>query len=156
MTMEPWQQEPIIAYSQLLSKSFRQLMKRELLPDGPADPADYAHAIYHAPFVVLSHGTQADPLFRYGNRAAQELWEIPWHELIGMPSRLTAEPVAQQERQMLLERARTHGYIDDYRGIRISRTGRRFEIQNTFLWNVVDEHGTLHGQAATFSQWANV
>ena len=33
---------------------------------------------------------QTDPKFIYGNKAALELWEANWDQLIGMPSRLSA------------------------------------------------------------------
>ena len=29
----------------------------------------------------------------------------------------------------MLEQARTHGYISDYRGVRISRSGKRFLVE---------------------------
>ncbi len=48
------------------------------------------------------------------------------------------------------------GFIDDYRGIRISKTGRRFLIDNATVWNLLDENGAHYGQAATFSAWKYV
>jgi hypothetical protein len=45
------------------------------------------------------------------------------------------------------------GFIDDYRGIRISASGRRFEIRSAVVWNVIDQTGAHWGQAATFSHW---
>lgn len=51
-------------------------------------------AIYHSPFVLLAHDRfqegVSDPQFVYGNKAALELWEASWDQLIGMPSRLSA------------------------------------------------------------------
>jgi len=47
---------------------------------------------------------------------------------------------------------REKGFIDNYAGIRISGNGRRFEISNAVVWNIVDADDVLHGQAATFSQ----
>ena len=38
-------------------------------------------------------------------------------------------------------------------GVRISRTGRRFLVEQAVVWNVLDGHGTRRGQAATFSRW---
>jgi len=103
---------------------------------------------------LLSHGIQSDPIFRYANLAAQELWNMPWEIFIKTPSRLSAEPDAQEERERLLQRAQTQGYVDDYRGIRVTSDGRRFKIRNCILWNVLDKNGRDKiGQAATFSQW---
>jgi hypothetical protein len=52
-----------------------------------------------------------------------------------------------------MEEARRKGFISDYSGVRISRTGRRFIIQNAILWNVYDEEGAYRGQAAFFKEW---
>lgn len=106
--------------------------------------------LYHAPAVVLMHGTQADPIFCFANQAAQRLWGYPWAEFIALPSRLSAEADAQAERERLLARARANGFIDDYAGVRIARDGRRFRIDSVILWNVDDEFGTACGQAAVF------
>jgi hypothetical protein len=47
----------------------------------------------------------------------------------------------------------TQGYIDNYQGIRISRTGQRFLIKQAIIWNLTDALGQKCGQAATFSDW---
>ena len=36
----------------------------------------------------------------------------------------------------MLEQAKTHGYISDYRGIRISRSGKRFLVEQATVWNI--------------------
>lgn len=69
------------------------------------------------------------------------------------PSRLTAEPMNREERARMLEQARTHGYISDYRGIRISLSGKRFLVERATVWNLHKTDGTPLGQAATFSDW---
>jgi len=40
-----------------------------------------------------------------------------------------------------------------YRGIRINRHGRRFQINNARLWTLVGPTGESLGQAACFSSW---
>jgi hypothetical protein len=82
--------------------------------------------VFEAPFVVVSHGTEADPVLNYGNAAALALWEMSWEELTRTPSRLTAEAPNREERAKLLEAVTRRGFIDDYSGVRISKTGRRF------------------------------
>jgi hypothetical protein len=52
--------------------------------------------------------------------------------------------------------AQTHGYISNYNGIRISSTGKRFEIKSAIVWNVLDEEDRKCGQAATFSEWSYI
>lgn len=139
----------------LLLDSFARVVGRELLPrDGSAD--EQAGRLLAAPFVVVSHGTEADPLLTYGNLAALELWEMTSEQFRGTPSRLTAEPVHRNERARLLERTRRDGFVDDYSGIRISRTGRRFRIERAIVWNLLEHDGTLRGQAATFTDWTRL
>ena len=43
--------------------------------------------------------------------------------------------------------------MDDYSGIRISKTGRRFRIEQAIVWNLTDGVGNQLGQAATFDRW---
>ena len=59
----------------------------------------------------------------------------------------------QNERAQLLERTLKNGYIDDYSGIRVSKTGKRFKIDQAIIWNITDENGHYYGQAATFDTW---
>lgn len=56
-----------------------------------------ADALYRAPFVVLSHGTEPDPLFNDANLTAQRLSEMTWAQITAMPSRLSAEPLSCEE-----------------------------------------------------------
>ncbi len=114
---------------------------------------EQAHALFHAPFVIVSHGTQKDPILNYGSQLALTLWEMTWEQLMQTPSRLTAEPMNRAEREDMLERARAQGYIDNYRGVRISSSGRRFLIEQAVVWTVIDHAGHPRGQAATFSRW---
>ncbi|WP_437377230.1 MEKHLA domain-containing protein [Inquilinus limosus] len=40
--------------------------------------------------------------------------------------------------------------MTSYRDLRVAKSGRRFWIENATVWRLIDEAGTLHGQAATF------
>lgn len=133
------------AHAALLLASYLHWTQRDLLIS-----ATPAHALYHAPFGVLSHDTAADPRFTYANLAAQTQFEMPWSEIVDLPSRLSAEPLAQAERENLLARVASQGYIDDYSGVRIARSGKRFTIQNATVWNLVNQSGVVLGQAACF------
>lgn len=135
------------AHAELLLSSYRRLLGRDLLSDGP----DAARRLFEAPFAVLSHDAQADPVLTYGNEAALKLWETDWEGLTSMPSRLTAEPMLREERARLLQQAEKRGFIDDYSGVRISATGRRFRIDGAVIWTLTDAQGARVGQAATFS-----
>ncbi len=137
---------------QWLLDSHTLWLKRELI-DRSGDVEAQSERLFQAPFVVVSHADSEDPILNYGNRQALDLWEMTWAEFTATPSRLTAEPVNREERARVLERVAAHGFVTDYRGVRISRTGRRFLVEQATVWNVVDEQGTKRGQAATFSRW---
>jgi MEKHLA domain len=148
----PWQTDFVTAHSARLARSFKKWTGRELLP-GNFNTSELARKIFETPFVVISHGTEADPILNYGNRAALVLWEMSWDEFTRTPSRLTAEPQNRKERTRLLEIVSQRGYIDDYSGVRISKGGRRFKISRATVWNLVSETGEPCGQAAMFSEW---
>jgi ribosomal protein S18 acetylase RimI-like enzyme len=139
-------------HAHLLIASYRHWTGRDLVENVP-QPGALARALYEAPFVVASHGDEPDPVFNYANRAALALFEATWDEFTSMPSRLSAEPVAREERAALLARVTAHGFIDDYGGVRISIRGRRFRIARATVWNVIDARGAHRGQAVVFRDW---
>jgi len=141
-----------LAQVKLLLDSYERLLHRPLLAES-ADEPDLGLQVFCADFALLSHDTKADPIFNYANQAALKLFELSWQDLINMPSRFSAEPVNQEERQRLLNNVNTDGYIDDYSGVRLSKTGRRFLIKRAVVWNVTDEKGQYWGQAACFKDW---
>jgi hypothetical protein len=146
----PWQQEAIINHSQHLMYSFKHWTGHSLL-DVSGTPKEIAQALFEAPFVLVSHGTESDPIFNYGNRKALELWELSWSEFTKMPSRQSAEEVVQEERDRLLAEAATKGF-SNFSGVRITSTGKRFQIKDGILWNLLNEHNQHCGQAAVYSK----
>lgn len=152
MSAEPWQSQPIITHTERLARSLKQFAGRELFP-GIIDRGALAQAAFDAPFVLVSHGTEADPILNYGNRTALQLWEMTWDEFTRTPSRFTAEAPNREARAQLLAAVTAQGFIDDYSGIRISKTGRRFRIRQATVWNLIDAMGARCGQAAMFSHW---
>jgi hypothetical protein len=155
MKNEWWQRPAWVQHTQYLLDSYARLLGHELLSrEGTAEGE--ARALFNTSFVVLSHGTEEDPILNYGNAAALALWETDVETFTSMPSRLTAEAPRREERARLLDRVSRNGYIDDYSGIRISTTGQRFFIERATVWNVFDGEGVRVGQAATFSDWRPV
>ena len=151
---EIWQQKTVIAQTQLITRSLKHWTKLNLLAESKTDvAAELGEKVFHAPFVLVSHGTQADPVLNYGNAAALALWEMSWDELTRTPSRLTAEAPNREECARLLTAVTANGFIDDYSGVRISKTGRRFRIAQATVWNLLDKRGNYSGQAAMFSRW---
>lgn len=140
-------------HAELLIGSYRRITGKELV-EGKGSREEMARALYAAPCGVVSHGLGDDPVFNYGNRAALALFEMSWGDFVKVPSRQSAEPINQAERQKLLERVTKYGFVDDYRGVRISATGRRFRIDQATVWNVVDESNVYRGQAAVIFRWS--
>lgn len=143
--------EFLIRHSRVLLDSYRHWTGRELLAE-QGDAEQTARALFEAPFAVLSGGPQEDQVLNYGNLTTLRLWEMDWETLVRTPSRYTAEPMHRDERAVFLQRVRDHGYVDDYQGIRISSTGKRFRIEQATVWNLIDEQGRFLGQAATFKR----
>lgn len=138
--------------SAALYESFRKLTGRALIVES-GDAAADAQRLFEAPFVVVSHGTEADPILNYGNAVALALWEMTPKSLLATPSRLTAEPTLRAARERLLAETARRGFVDGYESVRISATGRRFLIRNVTIWNVSDAEGRPLGQGATFADW---
>ena len=132
----------------LIADSYARLLGRPLV-----DGDDLSQALWRAPRVIVAHGTEADPIFFYGNRLALQAFEMDFPAFTRLPSRFSAEPLAREERARLLERVTRDGFIDDYAGVRISALGRRFRIEQAVVWNLIDRDGVVHGQAASFDNW---
>jgi hypothetical protein len=150
-----WQQPEIICWMQIVADSYRELLGKNLIDsiDSVATPEQVSKALFYAPFVLVSHGIQADPIFNYGNQTALQLWSLSWDEFIQTPSAESAEPVAREERAAMLQQGKEQGYIENYQGVRISSKGKRFLIKQVTLWNLTDESGQKCGQAATYHSW---
>lgn len=136
-----------LSFYQLLADSYYRLLGRPLVPEAmPGNEA--ARWLYeHAPFAVLAHNVDPDPIFMYANKAAQRRFEYNWDEFTRLPSRFSAEAPNREERQQFLDRVRRLGYETGYKGVRITRSGRRFMIEEATLWQLLDARGNLHGQA---------
>ena len=142
------------AFAALLAESHVKVVGEPLVPEGmPSDAA--ADWLYDAPFGLLAHDTSADPLFVYANRTAQERFGYTWDEFVGLPSRLSAGGQAREERRVFMDSVRRQGYVANYRGPRIAKSGRRFWIEDTTVWNLLDSESELVGQAALIRNWAD-
>jgi hypothetical protein len=131
----------------LLRASYLHWTGRHLIAEN-LTAGEAVEALMSAPFAVVSHDTAADPVFNYANRRALELFETDWDSFIQLPSRLSAETVNQEKRGKALAEVNQHGYVQGYSGIRITRSGRRFWIRDTTIWNLITPDGQFHGQAA--------
>ncbi len=148
----PWQQEAVIRHSLQLVHSFQHWTGHTLI-DTNGSTILVAQRLFEASFVLVSHGTESDPIFNYGNR---KLWQLEWEAFTNLPSRCSAEPIEQKERERMLVSTKNQGLISEYQGIRISSMGKRFRIDDGIIWNVLDEELRPCGQAATFNRWTPI
>lgn len=131
-----------------LIKSSYQLFLKEPFPfEGKED------SIYRGNFVLLSHNTEENPIFNFANLKAQELFEMDWKTFTKLPSKYSAEPMEQSERNQFLQKTAKEGFVRNYNGIRISKSGKRFWIKDAIIWNLMDTNNEYQGQAALFSKW---
>lgn len=144
------------AFYQLLADSYARLLGRPLVPQVMHVDEATEWLYEHAPFAVLAHNTDPDPVFIYGNKAAQRRFGYSWDEITRLPSRLSAEAPNREERQQFLARVQRLGYEAGYKGVRVTKSGQRFMIEEATLWQLLDADGTLHGQAVVIPRTRDI
>ena len=156
----PWLTPAAQSLALCLLSNYQRAFATPLIAGLAADasPLLVAQELFAAELVLLAHdgadpSSDPGPRLIYANRAALRLWQRPWAELVGMPSRLTAEPAERASRRQALLAAQAKEAIAGYSGIRIDSRGRRFQIEGARLWTLRDEAGQPCGQAACFSRW---
>ena len=156
----PWLTPALQARAVCLLTSYRRAFGSPLIAGLAADapPQGLAQELFASDAVVLAHdgadpSSDPGPRLIYANGAALRLWQRPWEAMVGMPSKLTAEPAERASRRQALITAQAQDAIEGYRGIRIDSRGRRFQIEGARLWTLRDEAGQPCGQAARFSRW---
>lgn len=142
----------LVEHITLMQESLQRLTGKQFTDFG-LNKNNLAESVYHAPFVIVSHNTDPDPIFNYANLTAQKLFEMNWAEFTLLPSRLSAEVPNQEERAKLLKVVTTQGFIDNYAGIRISKNQRRFQIQDVLVWNLFNAENQYCGQVAFWHHW---
>ncbi|MXO71362.1 MEKHLA domain-containing protein [Altererythrobacter buctensis] len=125
----------------LLGESFRRLTGRDLGPD-----------IWSAEAAILAHDTSTPPRFIYGNARTLALFRMTPAQFLGLPSHLSAEPAHREERARMFAKLEADDVVFGYAGVRIAADGTRFRISDAVIWNLVDEAGVRHGQAAWFER----
>ena len=96
-TQEALDQEFLLRQTRILCASYAHWTGRQLVAAADGNAAESVRQLWTAPFAVVAHDTQADPVFNYGNVCAQQLFGMDWHEFTQLPSRLSAEPLARED-----------------------------------------------------------
>lgn len=139
-------------YIYQITTSLKKLANIEIV-DASLSLEEQAKQAFNSGYVLLAHNASDDPIFNYANQTALNLFEMSWDEFIDMPSKYSAESDERGKREQFVAEVEAKGYSKDYSGIRISKTGRRFEIKNVILWNVYDSDNKRIGQAALFDEY---
>lgn len=155
MREAPWLRDSALDLVGWLLDSHQRAFGTPLLAGlGPSSPPRLAaQEVFVADQVVLAHDGAEDPRLIYANAMALRLWRRRWPEMVGLPSRLTAEPGERRARAAALASARRGEALRGYGGIRVDSEGRRFRIEDARLWTLRDGQGRDQGQAATFANW---
>ncbi len=139
-------------YIHQITNSLKELANIEIV-DSTLSLEEQAQQVFNANYVLLAHNGSNDPVFNYANQTALNLFEMSWDEITSMPSKYSAESDERGQREKFINEVTEKGYSKDYSGIRISKTGKRFEIKNVILWNVYDAENNRIGQAAMFDEY---
>jgi len=126
----------------LIAESYARLTGAPLVPGG--------EPLWSAPLAVVAHGMEASPRFFYANRLALDRFKMPAAQFIGMESRFSAGPADRAERAAMLAGLDARDVVQGYSGLRVASDGSFFRIEGAVIWNLVDEAGRRHGQAAAF------
>jgi MEKHLA domain len=137
----------------LLVRSYHFLTGQYLIEGLDAD----VNQLMNFPLAVASHQMLADPVFNYANKEALNLFKMTPSQIMGLPSRYSAEPMLREKREALLEEVRRNGFVENYEGVRIAHDGSRFKIHQATVWNVVDVDSPskeILGQAVVIKRYS--
>ena len=131
--------------------SLKRVAGLDLMAAEKLDPAALGHGVWNGDFALLTHRGDAEATLNYANRCALELWEMEWEQL-AMPSRFTAPQEDRALRDDFMRQVVTRGFVANYRGRRVSRRGRLFEIRDAIVWCLIDEDRASFGVGAYFKE----
>ncbi|GJP68573.1 hypothetical protein CLOP_g25254 [Closterium sp. NIES-67] len=147
----PYTNADIIMHSLELIDSYYRATGRPMF-DKAVEVAEAAKELWSAPFLVMSHGTEDDPIFNYGNESALRAFESTWADFTALPSRYSSADPDSPARKELLHQAE-EGPKDLKGLVRVSTKGTKFEIDDGVLWTLVATDGERFGQAAVIREW---
>ena len=147
----PWLSPETLGLVALLLQSHQKYFGRPLLQGKGTRLA--AQELFTLDQVILCHNGAEDPCFIYANRAALNLFNRSWSEMVGLPSRLSASQQQRFDREKFLAQVKEKNWLEGYGGERINSQGKRFQIRGAKLWNLIDAELHYRGQAACFSDW---
>ena len=141
------------AFVARVADAFVRVTGKNLITEATLDPMALGKSAWAGDFALLTHRGDERATLNYGNRFALGLWEMDWSSFIATPSGDTAPHNASTARDLLMEKVSKDNFVTGYEGERISRSGRRFLIEDVTVWRLLDEQGQSFGMAAFFRRF---
>ena len=81
-------------------------------------------------FVIVSHGTEDDPIYNFSNVAGMEAFVRSWDEFIELPSRLSVvlQTKDEESRIQLMRKVTDDGFVEGASGIRVRGDGQFIKL----------------------------
>lgn len=150
----PYEDGDIILHSlSVIDSYFRATGKPIFPPEANVEIASAAKSLFEAPFVLVSHGTEEDPIFNYGNANALKVFEADWEALMRTPSRAVAPEEQLAARAALLDGA-GQGVVELKGLVQQSLKGRMILLKEGISWTLKNLEGETFGQAVLCRDWA--
>lgn len=128
---------------------FLELSGKNLpFPSGISDP--YRWLDENAPYSILAHNCNDDPVFVYANKFALSCFKYSQDEMLLLPSRLSVAIGKREEREILLNSVKQDGIAYNCTGERIDKYDNNFSIYDGIIWQLKEKKGKVWGQGALF------
>lgn len=147
----------IATHVELVDKSLRDLTGigvSERMGLDLESPELYESICTNTRYVLITHGTEADPIYNFGNNAALAAFFRSWESLVAMPSAqsVVLRSIDEEMRIILMKKVTDDGFVEGASGIRVRDDGAYIKLVDAIVWNCHDKSGAKIGQAAFFDR----
>lgn len=145
LSIEELSTEFYVQHSLLIYESFTNNFIE--FPIHFSDSVDLSLKLYHAPFLVFSIDSLETPKYNYLNYRAQQTFEINRQNLNDF---YLKDSVPEQLHNNLLGFTKhicETGKFANYNGVRMSKSGNQFRLNNAYVWSLLASDGTYKGVA---------
>ncbi|MFY2563354.1 MEKHLA domain-containing protein [Corallococcus terminator] len=101
-----------------------------------------------APFMLLAQDASEDPVYFYTNASASQHFGYTPEEFLALPSRLSATPEGQDDRNAAVKESLEKGSLIGYGCVRITREGKHFRLRDGELFLLRDKDEARIGMGA--------
>lgn len=148
----------LISHVTLLDRSLKRLTGQGIFDRIGVKPSSpkgiYNTVCLNERFVLISHGTESNPIYNFGNVAALQAFARSWDD-IKIPSAESVVLRSQDEvlRKELMRKVTENGFVEGASGIRVRGDGKFIKLVDAVVWNCYDaDDSTYIGQAAFFDR----